>query len=112
MQLIPSTYWHSDYEFTLLHRTEKAAVYECTNFRGAHAQKTGFEVHRIRIAPAGEYRGLQLPEREVLSTIREWGEFGWSYLSTDYKGALKRFNSIKTKPAPLRDDSPELVATA
>jgi hypothetical protein len=54
----------------------------------------GFEVHRIRVAPAGEYRGSILPEREILATIREWGEFGWSYSLNDYKGALKRFHSI------------------
>jgi hypothetical protein len=61
---------------------------------GGSDGKVGYEVHHVRVADAGEFRGKVLPEREVLATNREWGEFGWSYLLTDYKGALKKFNSI------------------
>jgi hypothetical protein len=88
MQLIPQNYCHGGRTFERVKRNSVAAIYKCTD------SKVGYEVHRIRVAEAGEFMGKQLPEREILATSREWGEFGWSYLLSDYKGALKRFNNI------------------
>jgi hypothetical protein len=89
MQLIPKSYSHGGRTFVRLKRNGAAVIYQCTD------GKVGYEVHRIRVAEAGEFMGKQLPEREILATSREWGEFGWSYMLSDYKGALKRFNSIQ-----------------
>jgi hypothetical protein len=93
MQLVPAKYSHGGREFKQVMRNSVAVIYKCTDGR------VGYEVHRIRVAEAGEFMGKQLPEREILATSREWGEFGWSYLLSDYKGALKRFNSIAQEVA-------------
>lgn len=88
MQLIPNTYSHSGRVFERIKRNDVAAIYKCTD------GVVGYEVHRIRIAKEAEYMGKLLPEREILATSGEWGKYGWSYLLSDYKGALKRFTRI------------------
>src|ERR1700730_13072244 len=88
MQVIPNKYSHAGRVFERIKRNDHAAIYQCTD------GKVGYEVHRIRIAEEAEYMGKLLPEREILATSGEWGTFGWSYLASDYKGALRRFNRI------------------
>jgi hypothetical protein len=88
MQVIPNTYSHAGRVFERIKRNDVAVIYRCTDGR------VGYEVHRIRIAEETEYMGKLLPRREILATGSEWGKCGWSYLLSDYKGALKRFNSI------------------
>jgi hypothetical protein len=91
MLKIPDAYAHEGRTYVLIKRNALAAIYKCSD------GEVGYEIHRVRVAQEGYELGKRLPKREILASIREWGEFGWSYLLSDYKGALKRFKSITGK---------------
>jgi hypothetical protein len=76
MRTIPTTFNQAGYTLDLVKRTPKAAMY-------ADANRSYFEVHRVRVRPAELAFGKELPEREVLSSNEDFGRHAWACVTRD-----------------------------
>lgn len=68
------------------------------DIRNAGGTLYGFEVIRIKVAPAEEKFGKLYPERELYPSSAknsdDWGTIAWSYGSTMEKEAFSCFNGL------------------
>lgn len=78
-----------------LKRTGLVAIYDVRN---EGEMLYGFEVIKIKVAPASEVFGRQYPERELYpSSAKEspdWGTIAWSFGTMQKRQALAMFNGL------------------
>ena len=53
-----------------------------------------YEVIKLRLEPDKERFGNFYPAHERYPSNEEWGTYGFTYLSTDFKGAQKRWQEL------------------
>jgi len=67
------------FTFRQVWREESLAIYsQSQNNLPAERGPLGFEVIIIKVAPAGEIMGREIPEREVYPSSDSWGTHGWT----------------------------------
>ena len=98
MKKIPETFGANNYQYRLVMRSDKAAIYE--QIRGGEVE--AWEVHQIRIkkksqkakfkTPDGKFNEVTFQEGEYLAGRNDWGEYGWSYVK--YEKALEKFHRL------------------
>lgn len=70
-------------------RTNQAAIYEQ---RMPDGRRVFYEVWRIRIRQAHDFKERHYPTAEKPPTANEWGHFGWTYYTLHE--AQKRYDQI------------------
>lgn len=95
VETLPLTINHEKWELRQLGRSDHAAIYSMHIKAGEHKGRLdGYEVVKIRIAPASQLFGVDQPEREVYPTTDEWSERAWTFTRTDLDRAQAKFNRI------------------
>lgn len=87
---LPTTFRKHGYDFELVEREEKKAIY-AQSYEG---RILAFEVIKIRVRPpqTNVFLGREDPAREVYPTSEQWGRQGWTICEKDK--AMEKYNSL------------------
>ena len=95
MKTIPETYSKNGYNYRLIERTAKAAIY------GQHmgSRLIAYEVVKVRVRAGRESevngRNVVFEAGEYLPSTEEWGRFGWTYpVNGGLEPAQARFHGL------------------
>jgi hypothetical protein len=95
MKTLKTEIKHEGRTLRQIKRDAMVALYEV---RGAGNALYGYEVIKIKIAPAEVIMDKMYPEREVYPSSRknsdDWGSIAWSYGCNDKNRALARYNGL------------------
>ncbi len=88
---LPEVYRKNSFTYTLLHRTERVALYEQADENGPVA----FEVCRVLRHDDRTIGGNELPPAEFLPSTEQWGSQGWTLPAL--QAAMQRFNEQESR---------------
>jgi hypothetical protein len=92
MITLPLTKSKNGCYYTQIHRTARTALYSLAY--SPKGKVIGFEVFKIRIAPARTLpNGVPVPEQEHFPSNEEFGKIAWSF--TTQRTAMKKFEELE-----------------
>jgi hypothetical protein len=78
---LPETKNKNGCHYKLVKRTEKTAMYSQQYIIDREIQDkiVGYEIFKIKITPAKEFKGVLFPEREQFPRDEDFGQTAWTY---------------------------------
>ena len=76
------------FTYKLLKRASNIALFE----QSKNGDVYGYEVHKIRVSPKREIRGIILEKGERLASDEDFGRYGWSYQIKD--NAMNKYDAL------------------
>ena len=98
MKKIPNTFRKNGYDYLLLKRCDRLAIYEQSD----KGKTFAYEFHKIRLnqpsiikykQPNGDVNVVKRPLREALPSNEDWGRYGWTF--NTLKEADIKYESLK-----------------
>ena len=92
MKPIPEKLRKNGFDYTLVHREGKIAIYK----REYNRCPRGYEIFKVKIRPAGEYNGKAIPERECFPSNSDFGNNAFSCRTLeDAMACFKRLGEME-----------------
>ena len=98
MQPLKTQFRCNGFDYQQCERSPLAAIYRQSD---DSSNRLSYEVVKIRVAPAANVFGEDLPEREVYPPSSAWGTSGWTYSGENALAhARRKFESLSIIPHP------------
>ena len=99
MQLLKTQFQLNGFDYRQVERSATAAIYS-QNADSSPSTHPAYEVVKVRVAPAENLFGKDMPEREVYPPSTAWGTAGWTYSGANALAEARQKFASLTHPKP------------